>query len=175
VKDHPEVIRGLKEQMCSISGNFNYDMQNPDDPISMEDRSYELPSGEIIQVDHKKRFSATEILFNPSLVGYKDSHDKPLEGITAMAFRSIDKCDNDLKINLFNNIVLAGGSTLMPGFRERFEMEICQMAENSAKTDINVFADLYRKNAAWIGGSMLASFSTFKEMTITKEDYESNQ
>ena len=56
-------------------------MQNPDDPITMEERSYELPSGEIIQVDHKKRFSATEILFNPSLVGYKDSHNKALEGI----------------------------------------------------------------------------------------------
>ena len=41
-----------------------------------------------------------------------------------MAFRSIEKCDNDLKINLYNNIVLAGGSTLMPGFKERFEMEI---------------------------------------------------
>ena len=85
-----------------------------------------------------------------------------------MAWKSIEKCDNDLKINLYNNIVLAGGSTLMPGFRERFEDEIIKLAENSAKTDINVFADLYRKNAAWIGGSMLASFSTFRDMTITK-------
>ena len=92
-----------------------------------------------------------------------------------MAFRSIEKCDNDLKINLYNNIVLAGGSTLMPGFKERFERELCQRAEHSAKTDINIFADLYRKNAAWIGGSMLASFSTFREMTITKEEYENNQ
>ena len=92
-----------------------------------------------------------------------------------MAFRSIEKCDNDLKINLYNNIVLAGGSTLMPGFKERFEMEIEQRAANKANTDINVFADLYRKNAAWIGGSMLASFSTFKDMTITKEDYDNNQ
>ena len=96
------------------------------------------------------------------------------EGIANMAFRSIEKCDSDLKINLYNNIVLAGGSTLMPGFKDRFEMEIRQRAEHSAKTDINVYADLYRKNAAWIGGSMLASFSTFKDMTITKEEYENN-
>ena len=123
-------------------------------------------------MDHKKRFSATEILFNPSIIGVRDHHDNPIDGIACMAYRSIEKCDNDLKINLFNNIVLSGGSTLMPGFKERFETDICQLAENSAKTDINVFADLYRKNAAWIGGSMLASFSTFKDMTITKEDYE---
>jgi actin-related protein len=35
-----------------------------------------------------------------------------------------------------------------------------------------VYADLHRKNAAWIGGSMLASFSTFKDMCITKEEYD---
>ena len=89
-----------------------------------------------------------------------------------MAAKSIDKCDSDLKINLYNNIVLAGGSTIMPGFKERFEMEIKNICEHTAKTDINVFADLHRKNAAWIGGSMLASFSTFKDMAITKEEYE---
>ena len=46
---------------------------------------------------------------------------------------------------------------------------------NSAKTDINVYADLHRKYAAWIGGSMIASFSTFSDMTIKKEEYESNE
>jgi len=89
-----------------------------------------------------------------------------------MAFQSIEKCDSDLKINLYNNIVLAGGSTLMPGFRDRFEDEIIRLAEHNAKTDINIFADLHRKNAAWIGGSMLSSFSTFKDMCITKEEYD---
>lgn len=43
---------------------------------------------------------------------------------------------------------------------------------NSAKTDINVYADLHRKYAAWIGGSMIASFSTFSDMTIKREEYE---
>jgi actin-related protein len=90
-----------------------------------------------------------------------------------MAFKSIDKCDNDLKnSNLYGNIVLAGGSTLMPGFRERFESEIRGHAAHTADTDIKVFADLHRKNAAWIGGSMISSFSTFKDMLLTKEDYE---
>ena len=100
---------------------------------------------------------------------------KQTENCSATVWYDEKQCDNDLKINLYNNIVLAGGSTLMPGFRERFEMEICQKAEHSAKTDINISADLYRKNAAWIGGSMLASFSTFRDMTITKEEYENNQ
>ena len=60
----------------------------------------------------------------------------------------------------------------MPGFHERFDYEIKNLAMHSAKTDINVYADLHRKYAAWIGGSMLSSFSTFKDMTITRDDYE---
>lgn len=53
-------------------------------------------------------------------------------------------------------------------------MEIRQLSQKEAKTEINVFADLYRKHAAWIGGSMIGSFSTFGDMTIKREDYENN-
>ena len=67
--------------MCSVSQNFNYDMQNPDDPLSQEERSYELPNNDIIQVDHKKRFSATEILFNPSLIPVTEDGERYHEGI----------------------------------------------------------------------------------------------
>ena len=114
-------------------------------------------------------------MFNPGLIKDENHEERNFDGIAQMAYRSIEKCDKDLQINLYNNIVLEGGSTLMPGFKERFETEIYKRAEKDAKTDINVFADLYRKNAAWIGGSMLASFSTFKDIVITKEDYENNQ
>ena len=80
-----------------------------------------------------------------------------------------------MKINLYNNIVLVGGSTLMKGFKPRFEQEIVALAQN-AKTDICIEAALHRKNAAWIGGSMIASFSTFGETTIKQSEYfESSQ
>lgn len=158
----------LKEQMCSISQSYEMDINSMDDPLSVEERSYELPDQHIIEVDHKTRYNATEILFQPRLAGLHNE-----KGIAEMAFKSIDKCDNDLKnSNLYGNIVLAGGSTLMPGFRERFENEIRSHAAHTADTDIKVFADLHRKNAAWIGGSMISSFSTFKDMLLTKEDYE---
>lgn len=113
-----ETIRNLKEQMCSVSQNFSYDIQQVDDPLSLEDRSYELPTGQIITVNHKQRFRSTEIIFNPMLV------NNPTRGVVKMAYDSIEMCDSDLRINLYNNIVLAGGTTLMPGFKERFQAEI---------------------------------------------------
>lgn len=45
------------------------------------------------------------------------------------------------------------------------------MAQHEAKTEILVTAALHRKNAAWVGGSMLASFNTFHMMTIKQQDY----
>ncbi len=90
-----------------------------------------------------------------------------------ICYDSIEKCDADLKINLYNNIVLAGGTTMMEGFHERFDYEIKHMAMHSAKTDICVSADLHRKHSSWIGGSMIASFNTFADMTIKREEYDS--
>jgi len=160
-------IRDLKEQMCSISMNYEFDRNNTDDPLSQEDRKYELPGGKIIEVNKNTRFKATEILFDPTILG------KHISGIAKMAYQSIEKCDNDLKNScLYSNIILAGGSTLMPGFKERFEAEIKSYADGSADTDIKVFADLHRKNAAWIGGSMISSFSTFRDLAVTKEEYD---
>jgi actin len=65
--DYPDSIRELKEQMCSVSLNYGFDMQQVEDPISPEERSYELPGGKIIQVNHKQRYKSTEILFNPQI------------------------------------------------------------------------------------------------------------
>lgn len=151
-------------------------MQSRDDPLTQEQRSYELPDKQIIEVSHQKRIKAAEVIFTPSLI--KDRTPKVGNdkfhgyGLTKIACDSIEKCDADLKINLYNNIVLAGGTTLMHGFYERFEQEIHNEADEKAKTEINVNAALHRKNAAWIGGSMLSSFSTFSDMTIKFTDYQ---
>lgn len=45
-------------------------------------------------------------------------------GIAELAFDSIEKCDEDLKHDLYNNIVVTGGTSLMPCFKERLERDI---------------------------------------------------
>ena len=46
-----------------ISTNHYPNKMNGADPMNEEERSYELPDGSIIQIDHKSRFPCTEILF----------------------------------------------------------------------------------------------------------------
>ena len=81
VSNCKEVIRSLKEKMCQISQDYHFEMQQKEDPMDYEDRSYELPNGDIIQVKHTERLSSTEIIFDPSLI---ISHNCP-PGIAQMA------------------------------------------------------------------------------------------
>lgn len=50
--------------------------------------------------------------------------NKDIEGIHKYTFDSIMKCDNDIKKDLFKNIVLAGGCTMFEGMKERMKKEI---------------------------------------------------
>ena len=49
------------------------------------------------------------MLFNPHIVGME------AVGIHDTTFNSIMKCDVDIRKDLYNNIVLSGGTTMFPG------------------------------------------------------------
>ena len=69
---------------------------------------------------------------------------------------------------------MTGGTSLLPGFKDRFEQDLYELAVETARTDIKIDIDLPRRHSAWIGGSMIASLSTFDHMTIKATDYEEN-
>jgi actin, other eukaryote len=112
---HFQKVREMKETMCHVSQNYREEVRSRDDPLNQEQRSYELPGGDIVEVNLQKRITAAEIIFNPSLAGLNE------DGFASIAYRSIEMCDEDLRTNLYGNIVLAGGTSLMSGFTERFE------------------------------------------------------
>ena len=50
------------------------------------------------------------------------------------------------------------------------DLELCDLAPSTIK--IKVVAPPHRKFSVWIGGSILASLPGFKDMWITKAEYE---
>merc|ERR1712004_310878 len=68
------------------------------------------------------------------------------------------------------NIVMSGGTTMFPKIAERVNKEIKALAPQSMT--IKIIAPPERKYSVWIGGSILASLSTFEEMWVTKEEYD---
>ena len=117
------------------------------------EKNYELPDGRKILIGNE-RFKCPEILFNPKL---KDGHD--MEGVHKYCFDSVMKCDNDVRRDLFANIILSGGSTLFDRLAERMWYEIHALAPTTNR--IKVLAPPERKYSVWLGGSILSSLSTF--------------
>uniref|UniRef100_A0A671KYK1 Actin, alpha skeletal muscle 2 n=3 Tax=Sinocyclocheilus TaxID=75365 RepID=A0A671KYK1_9TELE len=83
---------------------------------------------------------------------------------------TIMKCDIDIRKDLYANNVLSGGTTMYPGIADRMQKEITALAPSTMK--IKIIAPPERKYSVWIGGSILASLSTFQQMWITKQEYD---
>jgi len=156
-----EIARDCKEKTTYIANDFAAEMEKY--AKSDTKKSYELPDGNVLQVG-SQAFRAPEMLFQPSLAGFE------LQGIHETIFSSIMKCDVDIRKHLYTNIVLSGGTTMFPGISERLTNEVSKLAPSSIQ--VKVIAPAERKYSVWIGGSILASLSTFQNMWISKNEYD---
>jgi actin-related protein len=72
--------------------------------------------------------------------------------------------------------LIIGGNTMFNGIDKRLEHELKSLLTSSSTAapvdNIQVIATSERRHAAWQGGSLLASLSTFKDMWISKEVYD---
>ena len=60
---------------------------------------------------------------------------------------------------------------MFPGLPERIASEMGSHEGDPNLWAVKVIATPERKEAVWIGGSILASISTFRDMSISREEY----
>ena len=123
-----------------------------------------MPDKAVITIPATVRMTCPELLFKPNLNG------KSCKAIQELTWKSIQSSDVDVRKDLCKNIILSGGTTMYPGIADRMQKEITALAPSTIK--IKIIAPPERKYSVWIGGSILASLSTFQSMWITKAEYD---
>ncbi|KAJ5067078.1 actin [Anaeramoeba ignava] len=154
------IIKDIKEKFGYVALDFDKEINQEEKLI---EKNYEIFDGRIIKIG-KERFRCSEALFQPSLIEIEE------KGIHEMIYDSIMKCDEDIKKDLFSNIILSGGTSMFPGIKQRFKKEISKLSEKNGMK-VKIIAPEERKYSSWIGGSMLASFSTFQDRCISLYEY----
>lgn len=166
-----DLVKKMKEELCYVSQTAGAKVSDatgtsrslPNDEKAAEKVVYQLPDGQTVNVS-SERHMAPEVMFNPTLIGSEEM------GVADTLVSSIMKSDLDLRPTLFTQVVLAGGSTMTPGFGDRLLSEVRSRAPTH--TRIRISAPPERMHSAWAGGSILASLSTFKNMWVTRAEYE---
>lgn len=126
-------------------------------------RKYSLPDGNFILLNDVQ-YETPEVLFNPSLIG------KEMMGVHEAVNDSIVKSDINIRKDLYSNIVLSGGTTMIRDFNLKLEHELKSIINHNA--NIRIVAPPERKYSVWIGGSILAALPTFESAWIYNYEYQ---
>ncbi|XP_022362111.1 actin-85C-like [Enhydra lutris kenyoni] len=156
-----EYIRDIKEKCCYVASDFKKEKVKARSPSYA--RKFQLPDGQEITLGSEK-FLCPEGLFQADLMGRNSL------GIHMKAFQSVSSCSPALWKILFGHMVLSGGTGCCPGLCFRLQREIATLV--SPTISVKVSSCPSSIHSAWLGGSILCSLSTFKDMWVTSKEYK---
>ncbi|CAD5206415.1 unnamed protein product [Bursaphelenchus okinawaensis] len=179
-----EVAKTIKEQYCYVCPDIQKEFSKYDADLSTYMKQYTgvnniTKQPFTVDVGYEK-FLGPEIFFHPEFANpdFTTSLSETVDSV-------IQQCPIDVRRNLYENIVLSGGSTMFNNFSKRLQRDVKrvsdqrlllseQLSGNRVKPkpiDVNVVSHRMQRYAVWFGGSMLASTPEFYQVAHTKQEY----
>lgn len=154
---HNDFYREIKENYTKISKDYNSDITSASNNHNSAS-SITLPDGKSLELGNLI-YSTGEVLFN-------NNGRSIINCITA----SLLKTELEYKPEIYNNIILIGGSFNYSSIQDRLLKEINNNKQSFYSPKIVNIND--KINSSWIGGSVICNLSSFQQMWISKEDFE---
>ena len=156
----------VKEKLCCVALDYDAQKAAVESRAGRQQRpdvtlSYNL-AGEILTLQ-LERFQCPESLFQPSWLRVDAA------GVDRLIHTAINRCPADSHQALYNNVLLAGGCTCFPGFRERLGVELSKLCPEGTHIDIQSPGN--PKTLAWRGGSEFCLSPDMADKWITLKEY----
>ena len=154
------IVEEFKENMLQVyEGRYN-----DGDASQTTARTFEFPHG-ASEAFTGERYRIPEALFT-------DAEDGKRVSIQHLVQQALQDSDGDTRPQLMQNIIVTGGSTLIPGAEARIQMELSNLYSGQK---VRIFAagnTIERKCSSWLGGSILSSLGTFHQLWLSKQEYD---
>jgi actin-related protein 2 len=173
-----EAAREIKERGSYVALEPATEERLAEETTVLE-KTIHLYDGSTISIG-KERFEAAEALFQPKLCRNSETNN----GLADLIFETIQEAAIDCRIDLYQNIVLSGGSSLLPGIQERlqvdltrrYEKEVLQSSKQASPPrnwKVEVHAQHTRQFAVFEGAALFADLiSNDNQFWTTGADYK---
>ncbi|XP_078001136.1 actin-related protein 10-like [Glandiceps talaboti] len=159
----PEYAKAKMIQESSLLGDSN---KRPVPPPSVE---YPLDGDKILHIDGKVRETACEPLFD---------QDNEEQSIATLVLDAILQCPVDTRKELAHNITCIGGTSLLPGFRQRLKAELIDMLNKPKYKNALPISTIKFHNppsvanyTAWFGGALFGALDILPHRSLSREAF----
>lgn len=137
----------------------------PGDSSQSSENTFELPDGEKVVFE-------SNLSFDKHFFEKKENDPQSVE-LQSLVSESLQDCDVDIRKNVVSGIVLAGGNSLIPKFKESFEEILGSFMVGSSKAKlVSGTKPGDRKMSSWVGGSILSSTGAFQNLWVSKGEFD---
>lgn len=168
-----EVIEDIKVRTCFVTSYERaqkYRSGKP--PTPCPDVDYPVKGDEVIKISGVLRETAFEVLF---------PEDNDHLGLPYILLNAILKCPVDMRVELSENILLIGGTSMAMGIAARLKSELQALLKTNLYAD-KLFIKTIKFHAApakqnfisWLGGSIYGGTDLLLTRSLTKEAYAKN-
>ncbi|CAH0560217.1 unnamed protein product [Brassicogethes aeneus] len=165
-----KVIEDIKVKCCFVTKKYRAEQLGSSKPeiTACPDVKYPLGGSDTIIVPGKCRERTFEVL-------YEEDNDHLC--LSTMILDAILKVDMDLRQQLAENMLLIGGTTMIPGFKSRLKEELAKQLELDRYKTLKIqkfkFHTLPCKEnyAAWLGAAIYGATELINMNGLSRENY----